>query len=70
MLKKILGALLGGLIVSTAASQPPDTLWTMTYGGTDTDYGYSVQQTSDGGFIMCGNSDSYSTGMSHDILLI
>ena len=39
------------IICATAAAQP-DTLWTRTFGGINDDYGYSVQQTSDGGYIM------------------
>ncbi len=31
-----------------------DTLWTRRFAIGDGDYGYSVEQTSDGGFIMCG----------------
>ncbi len=31
-----------------------DTLWTRTYGGADNDIGYSVQQTTDGGYIVGG----------------
>lgn len=37
-----------------------DSLWTGTYGGADTDYGYSVQQTADGGYIICGSTDSFA----------
>src|SRR6266478_2537796 len=29
-----------------------DTLWTKTYGGTNNDVGYSIRQTTDGGYII------------------
>jgi hypothetical protein len=36
-----------------------DTLWTRTYGGNSSDYGYSVQQTTDGGYIVAGKTRSF-----------
>jgi len=45
-----------------------DTLWTRTCGGTGDDYGYSVQQTSDGGYIVGGST--YIAGRNHDVYLI
>jgi hypothetical protein len=41
-----------------------DTLWTRTYGGVDHEVAYSVQQTSDGGYIIAGDIGSYPEGNS------
>jgi hypothetical protein len=49
---------------SLAIAQPPDSLWSRTFGGSGNDYCYSVQQTSDGGYILAGRTDSYGAG--HD----
>jgi hypothetical protein len=46
-----------------------DTLWTRTYGGASSDGGKSVQQTSDGGYLVAGYTASLGAGAS-DVYLI
>jgi len=43
--------------------------WQKTYGGTDYDYGYSIQQTGDGGYVVAGGTASFNAG-NDDIWLI
>ena len=44
-------------------------VWSNHYGGTDQDYSKSIQQTTDGGYIICGETGSYGNGDA-DIYLI
>jgi hypothetical protein len=39
-----------------------DTLWSRTYGGLATEYGYDIQLTGDGGFVVVGVTYSYGAG--------
>ena len=50
-------------------AQPPTTLWDNTFGGYSVDVGYSVEQTTDGGYIVAGWTSSYGAGAS-DVYLI
>ena len=50
------------LAAAALAQEPGDTLWTQTYGGSGDDYGQSIQQTTDGGYIIAGYTDSFGAG--------
>lgn len=43
--------------------------WSKTFGGGGMELGYSVKQTSDGGYVLLGYSDSYGSGLV-DVLLL
>jgi hypothetical protein len=43
-------------------------LWTRTLGGSSSEYGYSVVEASDGGFVVAGYTSSFGAGSS-DVLL-
>jgi len=44
-------------------------LWSKTYGGTGVDMGFSVVQTSDGGYAIGGETNSYGAG-NYDVYLV
>jgi hypothetical protein len=39
-----------------------DTTWTKTFGGSENDWGHSMQQTTDGGYIIAGLTVSIENG--------
>jgi len=50
-------------------SDAGDIEWQRTYGGTDDDRAYSIQQTSDGGYIIGSNTRSLDTGDELSLVL-
>ncbi len=58
----------GGQVYLIKTNASGDTLWTRNYGGTGYDEGYSVQQTTDGGYIVAGRT--FSFGNYNQVYLI
>jgi hypothetical protein len=44
------------------ADNIPELEWDRTFGGAGSDWAFSVQQTTDGGYIIAGSTDSYGAG--------
>ncbi len=57
------------MIIPTVSGDQGDILWDETFGGTDEDRGRYATETSDGGFIMTGESKSYGSG-NRDLWLL
>ena len=52
-----------------ADTSPPLEEWSKAFGGTEQDYGYSVQVTGDGGYILTGSTGSFDAGWE-DVYLV
>jgi len=50
------------LIPETLSAQAPDIEWAKSYGGSGQDWGRSIQQTADGGYIVTGFTHSSESG--------
>ena len=62
------GAGEGDVYLVKTDSQGRET-WSTTFGGSQADGGFSVQETSDGGYIIAGSTMSFGLGSS-DVYLV
>ena len=54
----------GVIVLSTAATamEPPDSLWSRTYGGSEGDNCYDFKPTADSGYVLVGATRSWGAG--------
>ncbi|HBU31209.1 MAG TPA: hypothetical protein DEB14_02670, partial [Dictyoglomus sp.] len=65
--------LIFSLLISGCAPKkdttPPQQVWQKTYGGSNDDEAFSIQQTTDGGYIVAGWTESFGAG-NRDVYII
>jgi len=59
----------GSDILALKLSSTGDIEWQRTYGGSEEDVAYYIQETSDGGYVAAGYTDSFGAGGSDFLLL-
>ncbi|MBU1937247.1 T9SS type A sorting domain-containing protein [bacterium] len=62
IVKTVSGIFCSILFVANIAYAQPDSLWGRTFGGSDADICTSIQQTTDGGYILGGYTNSFGAG--------
>ncbi len=65
----VLAILIISLSWTLADPSPSSERWSSTFGGSDEDFGQSVQETRDGGYIIAGSTRSYGAGL-WDVYLV
>ena len=58
------------IILLTFGYSQPEIQWSETFGGWTADFAHSVQQTTDGGYIMTGQTYSFGNDQGSDLWLI
>jgi hypothetical protein len=60
----ILGVVVVVFLCAISCGETTSVEWERTYGGSNTDWAWAVEQTRDGGYIIAGSTESYGSGES------